>query len=167
MKNAGISGVDIFDIGLRPIDNPNNMVPAGPSFMGEESLQYIKYAIQEAGKLGLEVWMSLLSSWNAGGSWIKPENAAKSIYQSSKVTVEGPKRIKINLPFPDIGTDNNGNPRQIEYTPQGKPVYYEEVVVLAIPADQSIMDTSKIINLPLRKSGLLGPVTVQVIKLFN
>ena len=146
MKNAGIAGVDIFDIGLRPIDNPNNMVPAGPPFMGEESLQYIRCAIQEAGKLGLDVRMSVSSSWNAGGSWIKPGNAAKSIYQSAKVSAQGPKSLKIHLPFPEIGTDDNGNPRQIEYTSAGKPVYYDEVAVLAIPAGISKIDTSIIID---------------------
>lgn len=146
MKKAGIGGVEIFDIGVKDGQNPNNMIPAGPPFMGEESLQSLKFAINEAGKLGLEVDLSLSSSWNAGGSWIKPETAAKTLY-SSKVIVKGSKRQKINLPFPEITPDKNGNPRKIAYTPQGKPVYYKEVAVLAIPVNHANMDTSKIINI--------------------
>ncbi len=146
MKNAGIAGVDIFDIGLRPVDNPNNMVPAGPAFLGKESLQYIKYAVQEAGKLGIEVRISVSSSWNAGGSWIKPENAAKTLY-SSKTIVNGSQRQKINLPYPRITPDKNGNIRQITYTSQGRPVYSKEVAVVAIPINSSPLDTAKIINL--------------------
>lgn len=146
MKEVGIAGVDIFDIGGWEVPNPNNMIPAGPAFMGEESLQYLKFAVEEAGKLGLTVDLSLSSSWNAGGSWIKPENAAKTLY-FSKIKVNGAKKQKINLPFPEITPDDKGNPRQIAYTPEGKPAYYEEVAVLALPANQNIKDTTKIINI--------------------
>jgi hypothetical protein len=145
MKNAGIVGVDIFDIGGPEVPNPNNMIPAGPPFMEEESLQYIKFAIEEAGKLDFEVNLSVSSSWNAGGKWTKPENAAKTLY-SSKVIVNGPKRQKISLPFPEITPDAKGNPRPIAYRPDGKPLYYEEVVVLAIPVNDEVMDTANIIN---------------------
>src|SRR5687768_1150699 len=80
MKAVGIVGVDIFDIGGPEVPNPDNMIPGGPAFMSEESLQYLKFAIEEAGNLGFEVNLSLSSSWNAGGNWTKPENAAKTLY---------------------------------------------------------------------------------------
>src|SRR4051812_34495962 len=38
MKDAGITGVDIFDIGARAPNNPDRMIPAGPPFMGAEAL---------------------------------------------------------------------------------------------------------------------------------
>lgn len=146
MKNAGIAGVDIFDIGGPEVPNPDNMIPAGPAFMGEESLQSIKSAIDEAGKLGLEVNLSVSSSWNAGGSWTKPENAAKTLY-FSKTIITGPERQKTHLAFPEITPDKNGQPRPIAYRPNGKPVYYKEVVVLAIPVTEKVIDTSAIINI--------------------
>lgn len=146
MKNAGIAGVDIFDIGGPEVPNPNNMIPAGPAFMGKESLQSIKFAIDEAGKLGMEVNLSVSSSWNAGGSWTKPENAAKTLY-FSKASIKGPKRQKIKLAFPEITPDKAGKPRQIAYTSKGRPVYYKEVVVLAIPVTKKMIDTSEIINI--------------------
>ena len=146
MKEVGIAGVDIFDIGGWEVPNPNNMIPAGPAFMGEKSLQYLKFAIEEAGKLGMTVDLSLSSSWNAGGSWVKPENAAKTLY-FSKVKLKGEKKRKINLPFPEITPDDKGNPRQIAYTPEGRPAYYEEVAVLALPANHNVRDTTEIINI--------------------
>jgi hypothetical protein len=145
MKKAGITGVDIFDIGGPEVPNPDNMIPAGPPFMGEESLQYIKFAIEEAGKLGFEVNLSLSSSWNAGGKWTQPQHAAKTLYLS-KVAVKGSGKQKIRLPFPEITPDAKGNPRPIAYRPDGKPVYFEEVVVLAIPIHQHVMDTAEIVN---------------------
>lgn len=146
MKNAGIAGVDIFDIGGPEVPNPNNIIPAGPAFMGKESRQFIKFAIDEAGKLGMEVNLSVSSSWNAGGSWTKPENAAKTLYYS-KTIIKGPKRQKVKLAFPEITPDKAGKPRQIAYTSKGRPAYYKEVVVLAIPVTKKVIDTSAIINI--------------------
>ncbi len=148
IKEAGIGGVDIFEIGTTRYSNPNNMVPAGPSFMSEASLKAIQLAIEEATQLDLSVGLNLASSWNAGGSWIKPEHAAKSLY-FSKTSVQGPATQKISLPFPEIPrTDKKGNPRLIEFADGGKPVYHEEVAVLAIPANKtSFSDTTGIIEL--------------------
>lgn len=77
MKNAGISGFDIFEIGVPGSDI---MIKAGPAFLSVESLASIKMVIREAGKMGMTAGLNMASSWNAGGSWIKPEHAAKSIY---------------------------------------------------------------------------------------
>lgn len=145
MKNAGIAGVDIFDIGGPEVPNPNNMIPAGPAFMGKESLEYIKTAVEEAGKLGMVVDLSVSSSWNAGGSWVKPVDAAKTLY-FSKVSINGPKEGPITLPFPEITPDKNGKPRSIAYASNGRPTFCTEVAVLALPATEGKIDTSDIIN---------------------
>ncbi|MBM1106261.1 hypothetical protein JQC67_08945 [Aurantibacter crassamenti] len=147
IKHAGLAGVDIFDIGVRPIGNPNNMVPAGPSFMGEESLKSLKFALNEAEKLNLEVGISLSSSWNAGGNWVNPKHAAKTIYYSM-TEIRSDKSSKISLPFPVISPDKNGNPRIIEYARNGKPKYYNEISVIAVPSEaRDIIDTTAILNL--------------------
>lgn len=146
MKNAGVSGVDIFEIGVPASDR---MIPPGPAFMGAESLQTIKFAIQEAGKLDIDVGLNVASSWNAGGSWTLPKNAAKSLYSSMITLKGGQERIHTNLPFPEISkVDSRGN-QLIPVGGNGKPLYYEEVTVLGIPAhvEKNTLDTARIINL--------------------
>ena len=148
IKNAGINGVDIFDIGARAPNNPNHMIPGGPAFMGPESLETIVAVIKKATALNMEVDLSLSSSWNAGGSWIKPEFAGKSLYYST-VKLQGGSNAKIVVPFPVISAkDEKGKTRVIVYDKNGKPVYRKEVAVLAIPEgmNRNNKDTSVIIN---------------------
>lgn len=146
IKDAGLGGVDIFEIGLPPERNEGNMIPGGPAFMSEESLRLIEMAVDEAGELGLEVGLGVASSWNAGGSWVKPEHAAKTLYASA-VTVDG-GHVSIRLQFPEITPDRNGNPRLVEYGPEGKPVYSKEVAVIALPqGSKNLTDTSQIFNI--------------------
>lgn len=162
MKKAGIAGVDIFEIGVPPYNNPNGMVKAGPLFMGPESLDAIVFAIREATRLHIDVGLNVASSWNAGGSWIKPQYAAKSIYQS-KTTVEGSgSPQKLTLPFPEIPkTDAKGKPLLIEFGADGKPVFHQEIAVVALPvrSGKPHLDTSQVRVLSAQfdaKSGLLS-----------
>ena len=146
MKNTGITGFDIFEIGVPKEDS---MIPAGPAFMGTEFLNAVKVVINEAGKLGMEAGFNMASSWNAGGSWTAPENAAKSIYFSKIIINEKTGKI-IKLPFPEIPrSDKNGNPLTISFAPDGKPVFHKEIAVLAIPVNRKskYLDTAEIINL--------------------
>ncbi|WP_339923810.1 glycosyl hydrolase [uncultured Cyclobacterium sp.] len=139
---AGIAGFTIFEIGSRD----TVQVGAGPEFLGDESLATIKVAVDEASKYGMEVGLNTASSWNAGGNWLTPQHAAKSIYQR-KVNVRGGGKKKIKVPFPEIPEkDPRGRKRLISYGKDGKPLYSEEIAVLAIPllADKALMDTSRI-----------------------
>ena len=89
-KALGMRGFEIWDIGVyRPV----NMVPAGPAFLGEESLKSIKHAMSEAKRLGLELNMIAASSWNAGGAWVRKEEGSKRI-ASSSLDVTGSKKFK-------------------------------------------------------------------------
>ncbi|CAG5018349.1 Putative beta-glucuronidase [Dyadobacter sp. CECT 9275] len=148
MKEAGIGGVDIFEIGVFPEDNTDGMIKAGPPFMGTDFLKSLKVALDKAKELKMEVGMSVASSWNAGGSWVRPEHAAKTLY-SSKTEINAASGSNIILPFPEISeNDTRGRSRLIQYTADKKPVYYEEVVVLAIPkVHQGDLDTTNILNL--------------------
>lgn len=151
MKNAGISGFDIFEIGVPKSDT---MIPAGPAFMSNESLEILKAVISEAGKLGLTTGLNLASSWNAGGSWVEPKYAGKSLYYS-KVSLKGVQgRLETILPFPDVAfpkaslVGGTGKP-MVPFRENGRPLYYEEVAVLALPAGtiRGDLDTSSVINL--------------------
>ncbi len=128
-REAGVAGFTIFEIGSRD----TVLVGTGPEFLGEESLRNIKLAIDEAGKYGMEVGLNTASSWNAGGKWVTPEHAAKSIYQSA-VAAKGGSRVRLKIPFPEIPErDPRGRKRMIVFGEDGKPVYSEEIAVLAIP----------------------------------
>ncbi len=146
MRNAGIRGFDMFEIGVPKEDT---MIPGGPAFLSDESLKVIKFVVSEAGRLGLQVGLNLASSWNAGGSWITPQNAGKSLY-FSKTSMRGNSRIqKIDIPFPRVEAKGNVGESLIKYRADGRPVYYEDVVLLAIPAGfaENKADTARIINI--------------------
>lgn len=157
MQEAGISGFDIFEIGVPASDT---MVPAGPAFLSDASLESIKIAVQEAGRRNMEVGLNLASSWNAGGSWIKSKYAAKSLYSSKVELVEG-QQGKVFIPFPEIPkVDARGNAKHIEYTEDGKPAYSEEVTIVAVPVNkngevdpESVIDVSEYFD---AKSGELN-----------
>ncbi|ASO06484.1 glycosyl hydrolase [Arenibacter algicola] len=162
MKAAGLSGFDIFETGVPKVDT---MVAAGPAFLSEASLASIKVALDQAGKLGMNVGLNMASSWNAGGSWISPRNSAKSLY-FSKVKFSGQSNLE--LPFPElpkidiegrlikeqdqkskeIKSGDRDRRFKIYFREDGKPEYYEEVVVLAIPANtqKGTLDTLNVIN---------------------
>ncbi len=122
MKEKGISAVYIFDVGAR---DPNKVIPAGPPFMGPESVEAIARAVREATRIGIDVGLITSSSWNAGGSWVRPQHAAMGRYQS-EIVVEGPKRFSEALPFPKVS-------KNTPLGADGRPIYYKDVAVLAMP----------------------------------
>src|SRR5690606_9403635 len=137
-KKAGISGFTIFEIGSRD----TVLVGTGPAFLSDASLETIRLAVEEAGKLGLEVGLNTASSWNAGGNWLPPQHAVKSIYQS-KISLQGGDKTTVKIHFPEIPEmDPRGRKRLIEYGKAGKPVYAEEIAVLALPEMNGYADTS-------------------------
>jgi hypothetical protein len=115
MKAKGMRGAIIWDVGA--IADPGKIIPAGPAFLGPESLASIHHAMDEAQRLGLELGLFASSSWNAGGPWITPENASKEL-RWSELNVDGPQEFSAILPLPAKTTQ-----------------HFEEVAVLAV-ADQ-------------------------------
>ncbi len=157
MKEIGISGFDIFEIGA---GRSNPMEMSGPAFLSDESLIAIKRALDEAEKLEMEAGLNVASSWNAGGSWITPEHAAKSIY-FSKMRVTENIKPPIKLSYPVIPVkDTGGQPLMISFTASGRPVYSKEIAVIAIPVKETAQkaDTSQIIDL----TGFFNPVNEEL-----
>ena len=114
-KALGMRGFEIWDVGVyRPV----GMVPAGPAFLGEESLKNIKHAMTEAKRLGLELNMIAASSWNAGGSWVKKSDGSKRL-ASSSLMVSGPQKFDAVLPLPC-----------------DKETFYSDISVLAVPQSE-------------------------------
>ncbi len=150
MKEAGISGFDFFEIGVPKQDR---MIPGRPAFLSDKSLKSIKFVIDEAGKLGLTVGFNVASSWNAGGSWVQPQHGAKSLYRSETTVTGNGAEQKVSIPFPRVAFPEEslvGYDRKslIPLRENGKPVYYEEIAILAIPAHvkKNALDTAQIIN---------------------
>jgi len=127
MKAKGMGGADIWDV--RAHADPDKTIPAGPAFLEAESLEAIGHAVKEADRLGLRLGMLNSSGWNAGGTWTTPDISGMGMFHS-QVSVEGPGRMDRVLPFPEI-------PDNIPTDKNGKPVFYREVSVLAIPQNDS------------------------------
>lgn len=127
MKAKGIGGVYIFDIGAQ---DPRGIVPAGPAFMGPESLDAIGHTVREATRLGMEVGLVTSSSWNCGGPWVPPEYASMGLYHC-QIHATGPMRLDSPLPMPAL-------PAAAPRGPDGKPAYAKDVAVLAIPSPKRL-----------------------------
>ncbi|MEE9431649.1 MAG: glycosyl hydrolase [Melioribacteraceae bacterium] len=140
-KEKGMGTLDIWDV-AGWVD-PNGVIPDGPSFMGDESVQAIAHGIREAGKIGMEIGLTISSSWNAGGSWVKPEDGVMGLFDTSLV-INGPSYFSENIPFPHIPNRYNGLQDGIkmllEKGDDGLPTFYKDVVLLAYQArDDSLI----------------------------
>lgn len=113
-QRAGVSGICLFDMGAR--GDARHVPPAGPPFLSRDSVDDLAHVIRAAGKLGMEVSLSVTSSWDLGGSWVKPEDGSMTL-RMSRVELNGPTVYDAALPFSE-GT---------------RPPYYRDVAVLAIP----------------------------------
>ena len=138
-RDKGLGGLEMWD--TEAMRNPNGFVPAGPPFMGPESVAAMHHAMKEARRLGLELGLITSSGWNAGGPWVPPEMASKNLFYSSLV-VRGPGRVSKKLPFPEV-------PRACPKDAHGLPRWYLDVAVLAWPdsKDKVIQDLSSVIDL--------------------
>ncbi len=150
LKSKGLGGFDIFDVGERFPEKGE--IPAGPAFLGKESVEAINYSVKEAGRLGLGIGLIASSSWNAGGSWVTPKYANMALYPSSPVTVKGPMHYSDKLPFPKV-------PENAPKRADGMPAFYKEVAVIAYPKTgyKVIKDISKVKDLSglMDKDGML------------
>lgn len=143
-QQKGMGGFDIWDVGTNM--NPDSIVPFGPAFLSDESVNAIGHTVREAERLGLEIGLITSSSWNAGGSWVKPEHGAMGLFRSDTV-VTGPAVFRSVLPLPPL-------PEVLK--DKGEP-YYREVAVLAYPdvKESSVLNPSAVINLGISKDGFV------------
>jgi hypothetical protein len=114
MKAKGFSGALVVDAGTE-LQWGDKGVPAGPMYMSDAWRQLSKHAVQEAGRLGLELSMNIQSGWNLGGPIVTPEYAAKTLTWS-KTVIDGSVHYEQALPEPQK-TEN----------------YYRDIAVLAYP----------------------------------
>lgn len=141
MKSKGMGSVGIWDVGA--ISNPDS-IPAGGPFLGDESVSLIKYAISEGKRLNIKIGIIASSGWNAGGSWVTPDWASKSLF-FRETQVKGPQKISVSLPFPEF-------PENCPMKDAKTPVFFKDIAVLAFPENKSrtIENISQVIDLTSR-----------------
>ena len=136
-KRMGMGGFDIWDV--RSVVDEAGIVPAGPSFMGEKSVEAICFAINEAERLELDLGLIIASGWNAGGAWTLPEHQTMGLFDS-RLSVSGPGEKSIHLAFPELplmaGKKGREKKAFIPLDENGLPEFYTEVAVLAWPVSQ-------------------------------
>jgi hypothetical protein len=109
LKAQGMGGVTVYSI-----SGPG--VPGkGPNYMSPEWRDLWKHTLKEAERLELGVSAMLCSGWNAGGPWVKPEQACKQRVDSALI-LEGPQHFKGSLALP-----------------AGDPRFYQDASIQAFP----------------------------------
>ena len=122
MKEAGLGGVLLFEMGAR--GDPATIPPPGPAFLSPEWVKQLRATTGQAKALGLQVDMSVISSWDMGGPWIEPKHAVMGLY-STETTATGGTHVDLTLPFPPPE-------RAAPLGADGRPAFWTDVAVLAV-----------------------------------
>ncbi len=124
MQAAGLGGVLLFEMGAR--GDPATTPPPGPAFLSPDWVQRLRATTEQAKSLGLQVDMSVISSWDMGGPWIEPKHAVMNLYSTeTNVTAAGGAAVDTVLPFP---TPERAAPLGAD----GKPAFWTDVAVVAL-----------------------------------
>ncbi len=126
MKRVGIGGLYNFHVGHQlPI-------PGTVDFMSPQWWDLSKFAIKEAARLNLEFGFHNCPGWSAsGGPEVKVEQSMQKLVWS-EITLAGPQKINQVLIRPDVDKKYN---------------YYKDVVLLAFPVKDSVIDYKSILNI--------------------
>jgi len=100
MKAAGIGGVEIANLYALALDDPSTGFRNTP-FLSPEHLDALRFAAQEARRLGLRVDVTLGSGWPFGGPEIPVTEAAGKL-RVEALTV-APGATSVQAPFVDAG----------------------------------------------------------------
>ncbi|HRU70919.1 MAG TPA: glycosyl hydrolase [Kiritimatiellia bacterium] len=112
MAEVGIGGAILFDVGGMRWGVPEGTL----AFNSPEWYETVKFAAEEANRLGLELGIANCSGWaNSGGPWNTPEYAMKRVV-FTQTEIKGGTRVSVTLPQPD--------------DPVG---FYRDIAVLAYP----------------------------------
>lgn len=122
MQEAGLSGVLLFEMGGRGDAAMNP--PVGPAFMSDAWVGELRKVLEVTRAQGLQLDMSVISSWDLGGPWVKPEHASMGLYAVEE-RITGGGRIDRVLPFPVPEPE-------APLGPDGRPAFWTEIAVLAV-----------------------------------
>lgn len=107
MKRVGLGGAQIFNV--------SENIPEGPIvYNSPEWRSLVKFASDEARRLGLELCIHDCAGWSSsGGPWVTPENAMQTVVAA---TTTAPGGGKVSLTLPQPRTSHN---------------YYRDIAVIA------------------------------------
>ncbi len=128
MRDVGLGGVLLFEMGAR--GDPATIPPPGPAFLSPAWVKQLRTTTEQAKALGLQVDMSVISSWDMGGPWIEPKHASMGLY-TTETTTTGGAMLDLALPFP---TPERAAPLGAD----GKPAFWTDVAVLALRAPRRL-----------------------------
>ncbi len=92
MKSQGISGALVFHAG-------EGETPWRTEFMSEAWRELFKFAVREAARRGIVIGLNLCAGWNAGGPWVKPEEAVQTL-GFKLAEARGGKTLILTIPAP-------------------------------------------------------------------
>ncbi len=96
LHRVGIGGVTLFDAAL----GGKQVVDKRLVYMTPEWQDAIRYAVQTADSLGLDVTIATSAGWSeTGGPWVKPADAMKKLVWSETI-VQGGAPLTAPLPHP-------------------------------------------------------------------
>ncbi|MGB8833973.1 MAG: glycosyl hydrolase [Candidatus Sulfotelmatobacter sp.] len=104
IKDAGLGGVEIqsFKDGLNPLPT-GDVARRVDSFLTPEWFNHVKYAIEEGGRLGLDVDLTFGSGWPFGGPYIPLELASQRLIVH-QIALTGPATFSNQFPGSPLGT---------------------------------------------------------------
>ena len=130
MRDAGLGGVLLFEMGAR--GDPATTPPPGPAFLSADWLNHLRATTEQARALGLQVDMSVISSWDMGGPWIEPKHAVMGLYSTETIaTATAGTPLDLTLPFPPPE-------RAAPLAADGRPAFWTDVAVLALRAPRRL-----------------------------
>lgn len=99
MKAKGIGGAMVNQFGLGPNVAPADPPPFQLEFMSQPWREMFAFAVEEAAKRGMVIGLNLCAGFNAGGPWVKAEEAPQ--FLGARIArVRGPRQVTLNLPEP-------------------------------------------------------------------
>ncbi|MEY4885031.1 MAG: hypothetical protein RL151_340, partial [Bacteroidota bacterium] len=136
MKASGLGGATIFNI-ASAVQESHAPIERNPwphqTYRSPAYWEALRHAAAEADRLGLEIGLHNTAGYSTtGGPWVTEEKGMQHLVWS-KDTVDGGKRLSLNLKKPIlsgyVGWGNTGR----------KPVFYQDIAVLAVKVPASGM----------------------------
>ena len=139
MKAAGIGGVEIATLYPQALDDPQSGFHNYP-FVSDEHLENLRFAVEEARRLGLRVDITLGSGWPLGGSHVPVTQAAGELRVTLAPIPAGARSVAV----PALESGEQLIAAFIAQAPAGNPDYaHARLLPLPVSARLEVGQSSK------------------------